>query len=337
MTSFEYFLFYSRPLWGIDGPTWLVLMGAAFVVGIAVWLVVDIVEKSRARRAVREASSAPVGWAQQIAATMSPIYAAYLCGGRRRVTDLAFAELTLSGAVPQMQYSRRRITLAPEVKQGAGQWAPGIAGPSQGLSPVAVAMLESARRSGKLKKRSGRAAAREVAAVRAELVRGGLVKPARLLPHTVIALVAFAVFVLVNVVRAYIAASNYRPVSFMVFLLIVMIATVALVAASRTAPEVTDVELTDRGRQVRAALENEVSRLGDTVAMMPSRGQGLMIVAVGGLAATAIVPQVLVQSYSSMMWSSPFTGGDSSSSMSGCGGSSCGSGCGGGGCGGCGS
>lgn len=279
------------------------------------------------------------GWdrdrAAHIASSMAPPYVAYLCGGPRRVTDLAFAELVAAGAVPPLQKSRRKIGLAPEVAHGAGGWAPGIAGPSHGLSPMAVTLLETARGRGAIKKRSRRAVNRDVEGVRAELVRGGLVQGRRIRTHSIVALVAFAVFVLVNVLRAVIAADNRQPVSFMVTLLVTMAIVVLVVVLPRRNPKTADAELTDEGRAVRAVLEDDVSRLGDTVAMLPDRARGLMLVAVGGLAATALVTPVLAQSYSTMMWSSPFAGGGGGATH-GCGGGggSCG---GGGGCGGCGS
>ncbi|MFD5868238.1 TIGR04222 domain-containing membrane protein [Corynebacterium sp. NPDC060344] len=350
MSRLEYLLLHTYPLWGIDGPTWLMLISGLFCVGLLVWWIADARDGYVAARAVRDAAAEMSGgsgephgrgWnrdggrASRIAASMAPAYVAYLCGGPRRVTDLAFAELAVAGAVPVLQASNRKIALASEVKRGAGAWAPGAAGPSHGLSPLAVTLLEASRGRGAINKRARRAVNRDIGAIRAELVDGGLVRRNRIRPHSAIALAAFAVFMLVNIVRTVIAANSYRPYGFMVALLVTMVIVVFCVVMSRRTPKNVDPELTPEGRAVRAVLDGEAARLGDTVAMLPDRAQGLMLVAIGGLAATAMVSPVLAQTYSTMMWTSPFSGGDGGSTY-GCGGGggSCG---GGGGCGGCGS
>lgn len=113
MTGIGDFLFHSRPLWGIDGPTWLLLMGVGLGVGFVLWLIADIAGKVRAHKGIREATERPQGWAVHTAASMPPQHAAYLCGGRRRVTDLAFAELEMAGALTTQEHTNERSGCPP--------------------------------------------------------------------------------------------------------------------------------------------------------------------------------------------------------------------------------
>ncbi|MFO6505080.1 hypothetical protein ACLB3A_06200 [Corynebacterium freneyi] len=70
------------------------------------------------------------------------------------MTDLAFAELEMAGALTTQDFLKDRIRLSPEIIAGTGSWAPGVAGPAQGLSPAATSMLEGARRHGVINKGS---------------------------------------------------------------------------------------------------------------------------------------------------------------------------------------
>ncbi|KGF16207.1 TIGR04222 domain-containing membrane protein [Corynebacterium freneyi] len=335
MTGIGDFLFHSRPLWGIDGPTWLVLMGVGLGVGFALWRIADFAGKVRAHKGIREATERPQGWAVQTAASMPPQHAAYLCGGRRRVTDLAFAELEMAGALTTQEHTNDKIRLSPEVTAGTGSWAPGVAGPAQGLSPAATTMLEGARPHGMINQKTRSFVIGEVETIRRELADAGLVSPHRIHPHSAMALAAFGMYFLISVIRTIIAAGNGRPVEGMVIILFLSLFLVIGIASFRRFPLDIDDQLTERGIQVRGALEAEVSRLGGTVAMLPDRRQGLMLVAVGGLAAAGVVSPLLLDAYDKFMWSGTIGGGDGSST-SGCGSGGDG-GCGGGGCGGCGS
>lgn len=92
----------------------------------------------------------------------------------------------------------RKIRLSPEVTAGTGSWAPGVAGPAQGLSPAATTMLEGARPHGMINKRSRSFVIGEVETIRRELADAGLVSPHRIHPHSAMALAAFGMYFLIS-------------------------------------------------------------------------------------------------------------------------------------------
>lgn len=198
MTGIGDFLFHSRPLWGIDGPTWLVLMGVGLGVGFVLWLIADIAGKVRAHKGIREATERPQGWAVHTAASMPPA----ACGvpvrwtsprDRPRIRRVGDGR----GADDSGTYERK-IRLSPEVTAGTGSWAPGVAGPAQGLSPAATTMLEGARPHGMINKRSRSFVIGEVETIRRELADADLVSPHRIHPHSAMALAAFGMYFLIS-------------------------------------------------------------------------------------------------------------------------------------------
>lgn len=253
--------------WGLSGPEFLQLYGAALVVLLLLSVAVALLAKRDGHRSdVAGASGADLGTYEL----------AYLFGGVDRVADTAVAGLVEAGSV--------RVTRSRELHSLGGRWAGGQWVGAQGADEYQSKVLECSWRDINRLRRAFRVSDRGEP-LRRSLERRGLVitEPRRRASELVAWL--FPLLGLVGVIRLLSGVANGNPVGFLVLELFV---TGLVWAGARTAGQ--NPRLTRLGERVkRERGQQERTRGSPHGKHAPVRSAepatAALLVAVGGVSA----------------------------------------------------